>query len=44
MDSVWAFRAAHDEARNIRDAQDVFCAYTEAGLWNGKAALSESLQ
>ncbi|KAJ7882918.1 hypothetical protein B0H13DRAFT_2344380 [Mycena leptocephala] len=29
MDSAWAFRAAYDEARKIRDAQDVFCAHAE---------------
>ncbi|KAJ7866742.1 hypothetical protein B0H13DRAFT_1897875 [Mycena leptocephala] len=36
MDGAWAFRAASDEARKIRDAQD--------GLWDGKAVFSESLQ
>jgi hypothetical protein len=36
MDSAWAFRAAFDEARKIRDAQDVFCAHAEVGLgWKG---------
>jgi hypothetical protein len=44
MDSAWAFRAASDETRKIRDAQDVFCAHAEDGLWDGKAVFSESLQ
>jgi hypothetical protein len=44
MDSAWAFRAAYDEARKIRDAQDAFCARAEAGLWDGRAAFPESLQ
>ncbi|KAJ7888524.1 hypothetical protein B0H13DRAFT_2252760 [Mycena leptocephala] len=44
MDSAWAFRAAYDEARKIRDAQDAFCARAEAGLWDGTAAFPESLQ
>ncbi|KAJ6483842.1 hypothetical protein C8R47DRAFT_1217531 [Mycena vitilis] len=44
MDSAWVFRAAYDAARKIRDAQDVFCARAEVGLWDGKAAFPESLQ
>ncbi|KAJ7863398.1 hypothetical protein B0H13DRAFT_2070462 [Mycena leptocephala] len=32
MKCAWAFRAASDEARKIRDTQDVFCAHAEAGL------------
>jgi hypothetical protein len=44
MDDARAFRAAYDEARKIRDTQDVFCAHAEAGLWDGKAAFPESLQ
>ncbi|KAJ7882929.1 hypothetical protein B0H13DRAFT_1890632 [Mycena leptocephala] len=44
MDSAWAVRAASDEARKIRDAQDVFCAPAETRLWDRKAALPKSLQ
>ncbi|KAJ7628031.1 hypothetical protein DFH06DRAFT_1272898 [Mycena polygramma] len=44
MDSAWEFRAAYDAARKIRDAQDVFCARADAGLWDGKTAFPESLQ
>ncbi|KAJ7607296.1 hypothetical protein DFH06DRAFT_1380161 [Mycena polygramma] len=44
MDSAWEFRTAYDAARKIRDAQDVFCARAEAGLWDGKTAFPESLQ
>jgi hypothetical protein len=32
MDSACAFRAAYDEARNIRDALGVFGAYAKAAL------------
>ncbi|KAI9000710.1 composite domain of metallo-dependent hydrolase [Trametes punicea] len=33
MDTMWALRSAYAEAREIRDAQDAFCAKAEAGLW-----------
>jgi len=33
MDTAWSFRAAYDEARKIKTAQDVFCRRAEAGLW-----------
>ncbi|KDR69239.1 hypothetical protein GALMADRAFT_128703 [Galerina marginata CBS 339.88] len=35
MDAQWNFRHAYDEARKIRDAQDIFCAKVEAGDWVG---------
>ncbi len=34
MDTMWSFRSAYEEARKLRDAQDMFCAQAEAGLWN----------
>lgn len=34
MDTMWSFRSAYEEARKVRDAQDMFCARAEAGLWN----------
>ncbi|KAH9948764.1 hypothetical protein B0H21DRAFT_731862 [Amylocystis lapponica] len=34
MDSVWSLRAAYNEARLIKNAQDLFCTKAEAGLWN----------
>ncbi|KAH7091723.1 composite domain of metallo-dependent hydrolase [Auriculariales sp. MPI-PUGE-AT-0066] len=33
LDSAWAFRSAYDEARQIRDAQDEFCAKVTDGHW-----------
>ncbi|KAJ7182422.1 hypothetical protein C8R43DRAFT_1100885 [Mycena crocata] len=44
MDSAWAFRRAYDEARKVRDAQDVFCEAAEQGSWDGETAFPESLQ
>ncbi|PCH40798.1 hypothetical protein WOLCODRAFT_24274 [Wolfiporia cocos MD-104 SS10] len=34
MDSIWSFRAAYNQARQIKVAQDAYCAKAEAGLWN----------
>jgi len=34
MDSVWALRAAYNEARKIKMAQDAYCSKAEAGLWD----------
>jgi hypothetical protein len=33
METAWFFRAAYNEARKIKVAQDVFCEKAEAGLW-----------
>ena len=33
MDTAWSFRAAYNEARRIKIAQDAFCQKAEAGLW-----------
>jgi hypothetical protein len=34
MDSQWSLRAAYDEARKVKAAQDAFCAAAERGLWD----------
>ncbi|KAH9833762.1 uncharacterized protein C8Q71DRAFT_712148 [Rhodofomes roseus] len=34
MDSMWSYRWAYNEARRIKDSQDVYCAKAEAGLWD----------
>jgi hypothetical protein len=34
MDSTWALRAAYNEAREIKMAQDEYCSKAEAGLWD----------
>lgn len=34
MDSVWAMRAAYNEARKVMMAQDAYCSKAEAGLWD----------
>ena len=33
MDSIWALRSAYNEARKVKEAQDVYCSKAEAGLW-----------
>jgi hypothetical protein len=33
MDAVWALRSAYNEARKIKNAQDLYCQKAEAGLW-----------
>jgi hypothetical protein len=35
MDSAWALRAAYNEARKVKMAQDEYCSKAEAGLWDG---------
>ncbi|KAJ6537943.1 hypothetical protein B0H19DRAFT_1181333 [Mycena capillaripes] len=44
MDAAWNFRNAYNEARQIRDAQDAFCAAAQAGTWDGHSVFPESLQ
>ena len=48
MDGQWDFRQAYDKARQIRDAQDAFCARAVAGEWAaleaGGAEFPEELQ
>ncbi|KAI0065899.1 composite domain of metallo-dependent hydrolase [Artomyces pyxidatus] len=38
MDNSWDFRAAYDEARKIKNAQDAYCMKAQAGLWNNLAS------
>lgn len=33
MDTAWYIRAAYNEARKIKSAQDAFCQKVDAGLW-----------
>ncbi|EGO27865.1 hypothetical protein SERLADRAFT_360423 [Serpula lacrymans var. lacrymans S7.9] len=44
MDAVWSFRAAYEEARKIKAAQDKYCEDVEAGTWNSREDFPESLQ
>ncbi|KAJ7075534.1 hypothetical protein B0H15DRAFT_894200 [Mycena belliarum] len=44
MDSAWEFRRAYDQARQIKEAQDSFCAAAEQGLWDGQTPFPENLQ
>ncbi|CAK5275497.1 unnamed protein product [Mycena citricolor] len=34
-DVIWTLRAAYNEARAVKVAQDQFCSQVEAGLWDG---------
>jgi hypothetical protein len=34
MDSIWALRAAYDEARKVKEAQDLYCQNALAGQWD----------
>ncbi|KAI0828485.1 carbohydrate esterase family 9 protein [Trametes gibbosa] len=44
MDTAWAFRQAYDKARQIKQAQDDFCAKATRGEWAGLGAFPEDLQ
>ncbi|KAH9846908.1 carbohydrate esterase family 9 protein [Lenzites betulinus] len=44
MDTAWAFRQAYDKARQIKQAQDDFCAKATRGEWAGLGAFPEELQ
>lgn len=45
MDSMWSFRSAYEQARQITVAQDEYCRHAEAGLWDVvQHSFSESLQ
>ncbi|KZV83009.1 hypothetical protein EXIGLDRAFT_729044 [Exidia glandulosa HHB12029] len=46
MDNIWAFRSAYNEARKVKEAQDLYCAKAQAGQWDELAdsAFPESLQ
>ena len=34
MDTMWSFRSAYNEAKQIKAAQDLYCERAEAGLWD----------
>jgi hypothetical protein len=34
MDNVWAFREAYNKARELKTAQDAYCARVEAGQFD----------
>ncbi|KAF8332695.1 composite domain of metallo-dependent hydrolase [Cantharellus anzutake] len=45
MDTIWKFRAAYNEARKIKLAQDEYCAKASAGQWSGlPPQIPQSLQ
>ncbi|KAM5544023.1 hypothetical protein V8D89_002640, partial [Ganoderma adspersum] len=44
MDTTWAFRQAYDKARQIKEAQDEYCAKAHRGDWLGLGAYPEDLQ
>ncbi|KAI0342085.1 carbohydrate esterase family 9 protein [Trametopsis cervina] len=46
MDTIWAFRAAYNKARELKQAQDAYCAKVEAGNFDEIAgqAYPEDLQ
>ena len=33
MDTRWALRSAFNQARGVKNQQDVYCAKAESGLW-----------
>ncbi|KAH7922182.1 hypothetical protein BV22DRAFT_1114028 [Leucogyrophana mollusca] len=43
MDTQWNFRRAYDTARQIRDAQDAFCARVEDGRWDAVRRMDEDV-
>ncbi|KAL1938740.1 hypothetical protein VTO73DRAFT_11343 [Trametes versicolor] len=44
MDTAWAFRQAYEKARQIKQAQDTFCAKASQGEWAGLGEFPEELQ
>ena len=44
MDTIWAFRQAYEKARQIKQAQDDFCAKAVRGEWTGLGEYPEELQ
>ncbi|TFK91320.1 composite domain of metallo-dependent hydrolase [Polyporus arcularius HHB13444] len=44
MDTAWAFRQAYEKARQIKVAQDDFCAKAKRGDWVGLGQYPEDLQ
>lgn len=44
MDTIWAFRAAYNEARQLVRTQDTFCAKVKAGQWDHDTEFPEDLK
>ncbi|KAI0643981.1 carbohydrate esterase family 9 protein [Trametes meyenii] len=44
MDTAWAFRQGYEKARQIKQAQDDFCAKAAKGEWAGLGEFPEELQ
>ncbi|OSC98900.1 carbohydrate esterase family 9 protein [Trametes coccinea BRFM310] len=44
MDTIWAFRQAYEKARQIKQAQDDYCAKATKGEWAGLGEFPEDLQ
>ena len=44
MDNIWAFRGIYDKARQIKEAQDDYCAKATRGDWSGLGDYPEELQ
>ncbi|KAI0367346.1 composite domain of metallo-dependent hydrolase [Pilatotrama ljubarskyi] len=44
MDTAWAFREGYEKARQIKRAQDDYCAKATKGKWAGLGAFPEDLQ
>ncbi|OBZ68120.1 hypothetical protein A0H81_11871 [Grifola frondosa] len=44
MDTTWAFRQGYDKARQIKTAQDEYCAKATAGRWDTLGDFPEDLQ
>ncbi|KAI8995511.1 carbohydrate esterase family 9 protein [Trametes punicea] len=44
MDTAWSFRQAYEKARQIKQAQDEFCARAVQGEWAGLGEFPEDLQ
>jgi hypothetical protein len=44
MDNIWSMRAGYEKARQIKVAQDDYCAAAEQSHWTGLGAFPEDLQ
>ncbi|KAH9853225.1 carbohydrate esterase family 9 protein [Lenzites betulinus] len=44
MDTAWAFREGYEKARQIKEAQDGYCAKATSGQWSGLGEFPEDLQ
>ncbi|EIW82933.1 composite domain of metallo-dependent hydrolase [Coniophora puteana RWD-64-598 SS2] len=44
MDNIWAFREAHNTARQLKEKQDAYCSKALAGQWQGLGEFPDDLQ